>query len=251
MTTILAIEDEPKIRENIKDILELEGFDVLTAENGKTGVKLAQEHHLDLIICDVMMPELDGYDVLTSLRQDPRTIEIPFIFLSAKAAKTDFRKGMSLGADDYLTKPFTPCELRAAIAIRLEKQALTIERYAQKLDRSLATATTTIATPVKVIQPTGVLDVTNCSKLRQEIIDIATAGCQNVLIDCQNLTFMDSSGLAALVLAAQKVREANSQLSICSIDRQIEMLFASSSMDNIFEIFPTKASFYTTHNLSN
>jgi anti-anti-sigma factor len=261
MTTILAIEDETEIRENIQEILELEGFDVLTAENGKIGVQLAQEHHPDLIICDVMMPELDGYDVLIALRQDPSTIKIPFIFLSAKAAKDDFRKGMSLGADDYLTKPFTPRDLREAISIRLEKQTMMMARYAQELELAMgslvstarlqpATGTvTSVAAPFKVIQPTGVLDVTNCNQLRREIMESANAGVSNVLLDCQNLTFMDSSGLAALVLASQKVQEVNSQLSICSIDRQIKILFELSSMDDIFEIFPSPAEFYSNYKI--
>ena len=263
MTTILAIEDEPKIRENIQEILELEGFDVLVAENGKIGVQLAREYHPDLIICDVMMPELDGYDVLIALRQDPSTIKIPFIFLSAKAAKDDFRKGMSLGADDYLTKPFTPRDLREAISIRLEKQTMMMARYAQELELAMGSfvstaqlqpaigTVTSVAAHFKVIQPTGVLDVTNCSQLRQEIVESANAGVSNVLLDCQNLTFMDSSGLAALVLAAQKVHEVNSQLSICSIDRQIKMLFELSSMDDIFEIFPSSREFYSNYNINN
>jgi two-component system, sensor histidine kinase and response regulator len=263
MTTILAIEDEIEIRENIQDILELEGFNVLTAENGRIGVQVAQEHHPDLIICDVMMPELDGYDVLLKLRQDPTTLKIPFIFLSAKAANTDFRKGMSLGADDYLTKPFTPSELCSAIAIRLENRKMMMERYAQELERVMGASlsvtsplaskmksVTCVAAPISIIQPTGVLDVTNCSQLRQEIMEVATAG-RHVLVDCQNLTFMDSSGLAALVLASQKVREANSQLSICSINGQIKMLFELSSMSDIFEIFPSSVEFYTTHNIDN
>ncbi|AFY92146.1 anti-sigma factor antagonist [Chamaesiphon minutus] len=265
MTTILAIEDEAKILENIQEILELEGFDVLIAENGRIGVQLAREHHPDLIICDVMMPELDGYDVLITLRQDPNTLKIPFIFLSARATKADFRKGMSLGADDYLTKPFTPGELREAISTRLEKQTMMITRYAQELERAMGSSLETVtysqnmatetvncvAAPVKVIQPNGVLDVTNCSQLRREIVETANAGFSNVLVDCQNLTFMDSSGLAALVLASQKVRETNSRLSICSINQQIEMLFELSSMYDIFETFPSSTEFYSNYNISN
>jgi anti-anti-sigma factor len=259
MTTILVIEDETKIRENIQEILELEGFDVLTAANGKIGVQLAQQHHPDLIICDVMMPELDGYGVLVTLRQDPSTLKIPFIFLSANATKADFRKGMSLGADDYLTKPFTPSELREAISIRLEKQTMMIARYSQELERGIgsrpvtssyqivAGATICVETPVKVIQPTGILDVTNCSQLRQEIMEVANIGGYNVLVDCQDLSFMDSSGLSALVLASQKLRELSGQLSICSINQQIEMLFELSSMDDIFEIFPSAEEFYRNY----
>jgi anti-anti-sigma factor len=260
MTTILAIEDETKIRENIQEILELEGFDVLTAVNGKIGVQLAQTHHPDLIICDVMMPELDGYGVLVTLRQDPSTLKIPFIFLSAKASTADFRKGMSLGADDYLTKPFTPSELREAISIRLQKQTTMMARYSQELERVMgsrpvtssyqvvAPATTCVATQVKVIQPTGVLDVTNCGQLRREIMEVANTDRCHVLVDCQNLSFMDSSGLSALVLASQKMREVDGQLSICSINQQIEMLFELSSMDDIFEIFPSAEEFYRNYN---
>jgi anti-anti-sigma factor len=256
MTTILAIEDEANILANLQDILELEGFDVLTATNGKVGVELAQTHRPDLIICDVSMPELNGYDVLMALRQDASTIEIPFIFLTANASRADFRKGMSLGADDYLTKPFTPSELRDAIAVRLEKQAMLMERYQQSLERSFNTnassgndrhlaaiQTNNDLNTVRVVRPTGVLDVTNCERLRREIMAVVDTGCRNVVVDCQDLTFMDSSGLAALVLASQKVREANSKLAICSINEQIEMLFTLSSMDDIFEIYPSITEF--------
>jgi DNA-binding response OmpR family regulator len=115
MTTILAIEDERDVRENLQEILELEGFDVLTAENGKVGLKMAIEQKPDLIICDVMMPELDGYGVIAALRQNPIAIEIPFIFLSAKCTNEDRDKGLRLGANDYLTKPFTPKDICKAI----------------------------------------------------------------------------------------------------------------------------------------
>jgi anti-anti-sigma factor len=253
MTTILAIEDEAKILDNLQDILELEGFEVLTAANGKVGVELARRHRPDLIICDVSMPELNGYDVLVALRQDATTIEIPFIFLTANASRADFRKGMSLGADDYLTKPFTPSELREAIAIRLEKQAILIERYKQSLERNFNASnhsnltsiqTTDDLNTVRVVRPMGVLDVTTSERLRREIMAVIDTGCRNVVVDCQDLTFMDSSGLAALVLASQKVREANSKLAICSINEQIEMLFTLSSMDDIFEIYPSFAEFH-------
>jgi anti-anti-sigma factor len=254
MTTILAIEDEASILDNLQDILELENFDVLTATNGKVGVELARSHRPDLIICDVSMPELNGYDVLVALRQDPSTIEIPFIFLTANASKADFRRGMSLGADDYLTKPFTPSELREAIATRLEKQAMLMKRYQQSLERNFNTNAnvernlTSIQTnddlnTVRVVRPTGVLDVTTCDRLRREIMAVVDTGCRNVVVDCQELTFMDSSGLAALVLASQQVRTANSKLAICSINEQIEMLFTLSSMDDIFEIYPSITEF--------
>lgn len=134
MTKILVIEDEQLVRENILDLLEAEGFDGIGAENGHVGVTWAWEHKPDLIICDVMMPELDGYDVLKLLRKEPITATIPFIFLTAKADKSDFRQGMQLGADDYLTKPFTSTELLNAIAVRLERKAAVVRQSEQKLE---------------------------------------------------------------------------------------------------------------------
>ena len=111
MKKILVIEDEAQSREMFLECLEAEGFDTLCAENGRVGVQRAQSHLPDLVICDIVMPEIDGYGVLTTLRQDPVTAMIPFIFLTAKATKTELRQGMDLGADDYLTKPSTVEEL--------------------------------------------------------------------------------------------------------------------------------------------
>ena len=133
MKKILVIEDETDVREIILDILETEEFDAIGAEDGRQGVALAKEHIPDLIICDIMMPELDGYGVLTQLSQDPVTASIPFIFLTAKADKADVRQGMTLGADDYITKPFTHSELIGAIASRLERHASIAQPYITKL----------------------------------------------------------------------------------------------------------------------
>lgn len=124
MKTILLIEDNLDVRENTAEILELANYKVLTAENGKKGVELAKTHNPDLIICDIMMPELDGYGVLHVLSKIEQTASIPFIFLTAKTEKSDVRKGMNLGADDYLTKPFDDVELLDAIEIRLKKNEL-------------------------------------------------------------------------------------------------------------------------------
>ena len=121
MKKILVIEDNNEVRENIAEILELSNYKVLTAENGKIGVELALRELPDLIICDIMMPVLDGYGVLHLLNKHTETYGIPFIFLTAKAEKTDLRKGMEMGADDYLTKPFDGIELLNAIEIRLKK----------------------------------------------------------------------------------------------------------------------------------
>ncbi|NEO52201.1 MAG: hybrid sensor histidine kinase/response regulator [Okeania sp. SIO3B5] len=131
MKKILVIEDEQGILDIITDVLEAECFTAIKAENGKIGVEKALENVPDLIICDVMMPEIDGYTVLKILRKNLLTEAIPFIFLTAKVERADLRKGMGLGADDYLTKPFTNAELMNAINTRLEKQG-TIERKTQE-----------------------------------------------------------------------------------------------------------------------
>lgn len=121
MKKILIIEDNTDVRETTAEILELARYRVLTAANGKEGVQVAQRELPDIIICDIMMPELDGYGVLHMLGKDAATAAIPFIFLTAKTEKADLRKGMSLGADDYLTKPFENTELLNAIEVRLKK----------------------------------------------------------------------------------------------------------------------------------
>lgn len=129
MKKILLIEDNPEIRENTGEILSLANYEVLAAENGKVGVDVAQREKPDLIVCDIMMPELDGYGVLHILSKNPETANIPFIFLTAKTEKTDVRKGMNLGADDYLTKPFDDTELLNAIETRLRKHELRAKEY--------------------------------------------------------------------------------------------------------------------------
>lgn len=129
MKKILLIEDNADVRENTSEILDLAGYSVVTAPNGKVGVELAQKEKPDLIICDIMMPELDGYGVLHILSKKPETAGIPFIFLTAKTEKTDIRKGMNLGADDYLTKPFDDTDLMNAIEARLRKSAMQQKLY--------------------------------------------------------------------------------------------------------------------------
>jgi len=124
MKKILLIEDNDEIRENTAEILELSNYKVITAENGKRGVELAMGNKPDLIVCDIMMPVLDGYGVLMTLQKNTDTQNIPFIFLTAKAERNDFRKGMELGADDYITKPFEGSELLNAIESRLRKTDL-------------------------------------------------------------------------------------------------------------------------------
>src|SRR6201985_1431001 len=121
MKKILVIEDEPEMRRNITSLLRFCDYEPIAAENGRQGVEVARQEKPDLILCDVMMPELDGYGVIAALRADPETAAIPFIFLTAKGEKPDIRAGMNLGADDYLTKPVAKHDLLQAIRSRLER----------------------------------------------------------------------------------------------------------------------------------
>lgn len=185
MKKILIIEDEQPVRANLLERLKIEGFNAIAAENGTIGVQMALTHVPDLIICDVMMPELDGYGVLTALRQNPVTEMIPFIFLSAKSDKADLREGMSLGADDYLTKPFRSKELLKAIATRLEKQAVINKRQSQKLDELRSSITLSLPhelrTPLNGIIGSSELmiaeyDSLSPSEIQEMLLDIRTSG---------------------------------------------------------------------------
>jgi DNA-binding NarL/FixJ family response regulator len=133
---ILIIEDQAPMRRNVALMLQMEGFEVFTADNGRAGVVAAQEHRPDLILCDVMMPEMDGYGVVQTLRADPALTHIPFIFLTAKSDRGDVRIGMNFGADDYLTKPVVRDDLLAAVQVRLARADAVQER----IDAVAATA---------------------------------------------------------------------------------------------------------------
>lgn len=133
MKKILLIEDNKDVRENTSEILKLAQYDVITAKNGKEGVELAQSDKPDLIICDIMMPILDGHGVLHMLSKNEETSGIPFIFLTAKAERSDFRKGMEMGADDYLTKPFDDVELLNAIESRLKKNEILKREFTKNI----------------------------------------------------------------------------------------------------------------------
>ncbi|SFZ92291.1 cAMP-binding domain of CRP or a regulatory subunit of cAMP-dependent protein kinases [Flaviramulus basaltis] len=124
MKKILLIEDDTVLRENTAELLELSNYSVTTAPNGREGFNIAKSNLPDIIVCDIMMPELDGYGVLEALGKSEETKYIPFIFLSAKTERKDVRKGMDLGADDYITKPFNEAELISAIESRLAKAAI-------------------------------------------------------------------------------------------------------------------------------
>lgn len=131
MATILVVEDEQEMRANILEILEYEGFDPIGAENGRIGVQLAKEHLPDLILCDIDMPELNGYEVLAELRNDPLTATIPLIFLTAEPAMDILPEGTNHTADKYLTKPFTIDGLLASINMKLKKHSAASEHISK------------------------------------------------------------------------------------------------------------------------
>jgi len=128
MKKILVIEDEPEMRRNITALLRYYDYQTIAAENGRVGVELARREKPDLILCDVMMPELDGYGVLQALQTDASLARTPFIFLTAKGEKDDLRSGMNLGADDYLTKPVANADLVRAIEARLRRSETQVNR---------------------------------------------------------------------------------------------------------------------------
>jgi two-component system, sensor histidine kinase and response regulator len=167
MPKILVIEDEDDIRNNICEMLSAEDYSVISAENGQIGVQLAKEEIPDLIVCDIMMPELDGYEVLSQLREYPATQTIPFIYLSAKSAREDMRLGMDLGGDDYLTKPFTRKELLGAVMTRLVKQTAVERKSQENLDELRSTITN--ALPRELRTPLNA--ILNNAKLLMEDYD--------------------------------------------------------------------------------
>jgi signal transduction histidine kinase len=182
---ILVIEDEKDVRLNILEILTSGGFDPLNADNGLTGVQLAKDRSPDLIICDIKMPDFDGYSVLEALRQDPKTAMIPFIFLTAKADKADFRYGMNLGADDYLTKPFRRMELLDTIAARLkrhraqaeiQKKVDTLQQINSQKNELLNTITHDLRAPLTTIKVALQL-MDTMPENRRQYVEIALNAC--------------------------------------------------------------------------
>jgi CRP-like cAMP-binding protein/CheY-like chemotaxis protein len=174
-TTVLIIEDNEDIRESTAEILELANYEVFQAYNGRIGVEVAISNLPDLILCDIMMPELDGYGVLYMLSKNPKTAVIPFIFLTAKAERVDMRKGMEMGADDYLTKPFDDVELLNAIESRLSKKDKQDLFYSESIDKmsSILGGTAGMPTLQKMIAERKVRNVKKRQLIYYEGDDVA------------------------------------------------------------------------------
>lgn len=203
MRQILVIEDEEAIRANITDLLEAENFDVIAAENGRVGVEIAQKHIPDLIICDMRMPELDGTGVLQALRANASTATIPFIFLTASGEKSEMRRGMELGADDYLVKPCSVNELLQAIATRLTKQLIVkqlqeqiqeLQQLSAEKDDFLSEASHDLRAPLANMKiAIQLLKVVKNEEQRERYLNLLEAECDretallNDLLDLQRL----------------------------------------------------------------
>ncbi|QQE64230.1 hybrid sensor histidine kinase/response regulator [Leptolyngbya sp. BL0902] len=215
MKKILVIEDDLQVQDNIYDILSLEDFYTITASDGAEGLMLAQEERPDLIICDIMMPQMDGYAVLAALRADENTAAIPFIFLTAKADRDDLRQGMALGADDYLTKPFTPDELRQSInarLARLESQQQQTQRQVDQLRDTISYALPyELNTPlVGIINGAHLLRTSYASMDKAEIEellgDIETSGNRLYALIQNFITYADLELAIANPETADKLR---------------------------------------------
>ncbi|MEI7555687.1 EAL domain-containing protein [Candidatus Chlorohelix sp.] len=191
MVKILIIEDEKHVRANLVELLLAEGYEAFDAENGQLGVEKAKQVMPDLIICDVMMPELDGYGVLATLRNDAITDTIPFLFLTAKASKADFRQGMSLGAEDYLTKPFTRIEVLDAIRTQLSKQQTRKQKYQAEIKEEMD----------RLLLFDNLTGLPNSRQMYSLFRDAVA-----------NLTDADTLSLPVLVLSIERLNEINSSL---------------------------------------
>jgi CheY-like chemotaxis protein len=185
MKKILVIEDEDSIRENIYDVLSLNDFEIFTAENGIEGVRLATKINPDLILCDIMMPQMDGYDVLDAIKGDEKSIFTPFIFISAKSNHEDIRKGMNLGADDYLIKPFLLQDLLKIVDSKLadadrkkktyfEKQQDLIEQFGLIQMHELNTPMNGILTSITLLQEMGLNNYSIEVAELLQIIDVSS-----------------------------------------------------------------------------
>lgn len=224
MAKILVIEDEAPVLENIIEMLEFEGgFEAIGAENGLIGLQRAQEHLPDLIICDITMPEMDGYEVLLEMRKKPAIAATPFIFLTARADRSFIRHGMELGADDYLTKPFSSADLLAAILTRFERHQITVKETKKELEEAKRQLMQMIAhelrTPLVSIEMAAALISERINELSpqriQELIEYVTHGSDRLqhLVEQMVLT----TRLKAGVLTPGVVLEQGLQMPVSDL----------------------------------
>lgn len=240
MKKVLIIEDETTVRENLVELLTAEGYQAIEAKDGEEGVSLAWDLLPDLILCDISMPRMDGLGVLSRISRDPATATIPFIFLTARVEREDLRRGMSLGADDFITKPFTIDEVLSAVETRLQKRARIVEQVETKLaglSRTIqASLPGDLLSPLSVIistsellssaQDAGRLDAQQVSALAAEIHRAAGAllrSIQNYMLYSELETIQSdpdrlialrdsrvfSAQLAVSEVAALKARQEN------------------------------------------
>lgn len=223
MSTVLVIEDEQALREEIVAMLSFEGFSVLEANNGELGIQLAYNHLPDIVICDISMPVRDGYQVLQALQDNPQTVSIPFIFLTARVTKHDMRAGMSMGADDYLTKPFTPDELIGSIRGRLTRQAALRQANTEELTRAkenlVRLVTHELRTPV--ISITTVSEIISrqmgnlSAKQTKQLLDDLVYGSQRLTHLIDQMVFLTQ--LEAGYLSPDAIRRDGHQMPIADI----------------------------------
>jgi two-component system sensor histidine kinase/response regulator len=230
MTKILVIEDEAPVLENIIELLEFEGgFEVIGAENGVIGLQRAQEHVPDLIICDITMPEMDGYEVLLEVRKRPKIATTPFMFLTARADRSFMRHGMEIGADDYLTKPFSSAELMAAILARLERHQMTVKETERDLEEAKSQLVQMVAhelrTPLVSIEMASALIADKLNELSpahiQELMAHVTRGSERLhhLVEQMVLTTRLKAGvLTPELVIEQGLRMPVSDLLMVVID---------------------------------
>ncbi|MEA5506189.1 response regulator [Halotia wernerae UHCC 0503] len=210
---ILVIEDDTVTRNLFVKGLEAEGFETIDAKSGLDGIQQAQEHLPDLVICDIAMPDIDGYNVLTTLRQDPVTAIIPFIFLTGSNSKTDIRRAMELGADDYLTKPSTVDELLRAIASRLQKQASLQDWFAIKLQE--------VTKPVsvnKIPSTTSPKSIFPCDPQLKEVFDFIEANYDQGITLCD---VAEAVGYSPAYLTNRVSRQTGKTVNIWIVKRRM------------------------------
>lgn len=244
--TILVIEDERITRTNLINFLQAEGFETLEASNGRSGIALAQTHRPDLIICDILMPDLDGYDVLITLQGQMGTATIPFIFLTVSATEDGFRQGLALGADDYLSKPVTSDQLRTAIAAQLKKTKPVLGNLPEPLYETLAedamvhersgspglTLTKSLSekphVPTVEMAKAKLLD-TLCPILKQRLINLRKS--------VEDLQSLNPEKRASQNLQDEFVR----LLSLVNEASALQRSLTSSNATDLLEVFLTKA----------